>query len=182
MQSATLLTRSGQERHDRTMDVTETMLPGVGMRYEFTTKHGEMMGIIAYRDGKMDLLAYADDDPDESIGMVRLNRVEVETLAEILGAPRITARIADLAKEIPGLVSAHVGIPLDSPYAGKPLGDTHCRTETGASIVAIVRGDRVVSSPQPEEILSANDVLVVIGTESGVEAVQNLMAVTQPWS
>ena len=164
------------------MDVTETMLPGVGMRYEFTTRHGELMGIIAYRDGKMDLLAYEEDDPDEPIGMVRLNRVEVETLAEILGAPRITARIADLAKEIPGLVSAHVGIPIHSPFAGKTLGDTHCRTETGASIVAIVRGDRVVSAPQPDELLSADDVLVVIGTESGVEAVQQLIGVTQSWS
>jgi TrkA domain protein len=160
------------------MDVTETMLPGVGMRYEFTTEHGELMGIIAYRNGKMDLLAYEDDDPDQAIGMVRMNRVEVETLAELLGAPRITARIADLAKEIPGLVSAHLGIQPNSPFAGKELGETHCRTETGASVVAIVRGDRVVSSPQPEEVLLADDVLVVIGTESGVDAVQDLLSVT----
>ena len=39
------------------MDIDETMLPGVGIRYEFTTRHGDRMGLIAYRDGKVDLLA-----------------------------------------------------------------------------------------------------------------------------
>jgi TrkA domain protein len=157
------------------MDVTEIMLPGVGMRYEFTTKHGERMGLIAYRDGRMDLVAYADDDPDECIGMVRLDRYEVEAVAEIMGAPRITSRVADLTKEIPGLVSAQIDVPPGSRFAGKPLGDTKCRTRTGTSIVAVVRGDHVVSSPQPEDILLADDVLVVIGTESGVDAVRMLV-------
>lgn len=157
------------------MDVTEIMLPGVGMRYEFETKHGERMGLIAYRDGRMDLVAYSDDDPDECIGMVRLDRFEVETMAEIMGAPRITSRVADLTKEIPGLVSAQIDVLPESRYVGKSLGDTKCRTRTGTSIVAIVRGDHVLSSPQPEDVLQAGDVLVVIGTETGVDAVRVLV-------
>lgn len=157
------------------MDVTETMLPGVGMRYEFTTANGERMAVISYRDGHMDLVAYDDEDPDESIGMVRLARTEVETVAEILGAPRITSRVADLTKEVPGLVSAHIELPADSTYVDGPLGETKCRTRTGTSIVAIVRDDHVLSSPQPEDVLKSGDTLVAIGSEEGIDALRVLL-------
>ncbi|MCH9816523.1 MAG: cation:proton antiporter regulatory subunit [Actinomycetia bacterium] len=158
------------------MDVNETMLPGVGMRYEFNTVKGERFGMIAYRDGRMDLVSYSDDDPDECISMVRLDRTEVETVAEIMGAPRITARIADLTREIPGLVSAQIEVPPNSPYIGEELGETRCRTRTGASIVAMVRGTKVVSSPTPQERLAVGDVLVVIGTETGIDEVRKLIS------
>lgn len=157
------------------MDIDETMLPGVGIRYEFTTKHGDRLGLIAYRDGKVDLLRYDPADPDISQVLARMNRLEVEGVAELLGAPRIAERFADLTKEIPGLLTEQVAIGPDSPYAGHLLGDTRCRTRTGASIVAIVRGEDVISSPAPEERLFAGDRLVVIGTEDGVAEVQELL-------
>lgn len=62
-----------------------------------------------------------------------------------------------------------------SRYDGRPLGDTKARTRTGASIVAIVRGEQVLASPGPAELLSAGDVLVVIGTDDGITAVRQLV-------
>ncbi|GAA1382809.1 cation:proton antiporter regulatory subunit [Catellatospora chokoriensis] len=62
-----------------------------------------------------------------------------------------------------------------SPYAGRRLGDTRARTLTGASIVAVVRGDSVVASPRPDETLRAGDVLVVIGTHEGIAGVQSII-------
>ena len=46
---------------------------------------------------------------------------------------------------------------------------------TGASIVAIVRGDDVIASPSPDELLLAGDRLVVIGTADGVAEVRELL-------
>ncbi|HPZ95803.1 MAG TPA: TrkA C-terminal domain-containing protein, partial [Mycobacterium sp.] len=60
-------------------------------------------------------------------------------------------------------------------YAGRPLGDTRARTRTGASVVALVRGDKVVASPGPDEVLRAADVLVVIGTADGIAGVRHLI-------
>ena len=60
-------------------------------------------------------------------------------------------------------------------FAGRPLGDTKARTRTGASIVAIVRGEEVLASPGPEETLRPSDVLVVIGTEDGIAGVRQLV-------
>ena len=162
-------------RHHVLVDVTETLLPGIGIRYEFTTRKGDRVGIIALRDGAIEVVAYERDDPDTSRPVLRLTEDEADTVAEILGAPRIAERFADLSKEIPGLVAAQVKVPEASPYAGRTLGDTRARTRTGASVVAIVHGEEVVASPPPAEPLHAGDVLVVIGTANGIDGVRAIL-------
>lgn len=157
------------------MDVTEELLPGVGIRYEFTNHEGHRVGIVAERTGDFELVVYLRGDPDEGRPLVRLNSVEAEAVAEILGAPRIAERFADLAKEVPGLVSGQVEVHAASPYAGQPLGRTRAGTRTGASVVAIVRGEQVIASPTPDETLQAGDVLVVIGTREGIAGVGRIV-------
>ncbi|CAM5509578.1 hypothetical protein SBADM41S_10533 [Streptomyces badius] len=41
--------------------------------------------------------------------------------------------------------------------------------------MAIVRGEEVIPVPGPEKVLSAGDVLVVIGTREGIAAVEQLV-------
>ena len=41
--------------------------------------------------------------------------------------------------------------------------------------MAVVRGEQVLASPGPEEVLRPHDVLVVIGTDDGIAAVQQLV-------
>ena len=157
------------------MDVTEVLLPGVGLRYEFTTHEGDRMGVVARRSGDVEVVVYSAQDPDESRSVIRLNREEAETVAEILGAPRMAERFADLTKEVPGLSAGQVVVASDSPFAGRPLGATQARTRTGASIVAIVRGEEVLPSPPPSQILHGGDVLVVIGTHDGIAGVEQIV-------
>jgi TrkA domain protein len=158
------------------MDVKETLLPGVGLRYEFNNADGDRISVIAHRKGDFEMfLCTTPADPDKARKLFRLTDREAEALAQILGAPRMVESYADLTKEIPGLDAGQVGIGAHSPYAGRPLGDAKARTRTGASIVAIVRDDQVIASPGPGEILSANDVLVVIGTADGIAAVRHLI-------
>jgi len=158
------------------MDVNEVLLPGVGVRYEFTNSDGDIIGIVARRSGDFDLVVYEASDPDEARPAFRLNPDEAEALAQILGAPRIAERFADLTKEIPGLGAAQVEIRPGSPFVDRPLGETRARTRTGASVVAVVRGDDVIASPGPGETLRAGDVLVVIGTSEGIAGVGSIAA------
>lgn len=151
------------------MDLQETLLPGVGVRYELTTGSGQVLGIVVQRDGGAEIAVYDAHDPDRARGMFRLEPEEVDAVAEVLGAPRLTQRFADLSREVPGLRSARMTVRAESRFAGRPLGDTRARTLTGCSIVAIVRDADVVTSPTPEELLRAGDVLVVIGSGSGLE-------------
>ncbi len=157
------------------MEVTEVLLPGVGVRYDFTTGRGERFSMVARRSGDVEFMTYADD-PDAPVPLWRLDVEEAEVIAELLGAPRIAERFANLTKEIPGLGAGQVPVTGSSPYAGRPLGDTRARTLTGASVVAVVRGDTVVASPRPDEILRAGDVLVVIGTHEGITGVQSIIS------
>ncbi|MET9831384.1 cation:proton antiporter regulatory subunit [Streptomyces sp. NPDC006385] len=157
------------------MDVTEVLLPGVGLRYEFTNHEGERIGIVAERTGEFELVVYSGGDPDEGRPVMRLNSEEADAVAEILGAPRIAERFADLTKEVPGLLAGQIEVRSASPYAGQMLGRTRARTRTGASIVAVVRGEDVIASPTPDEVLRAGDVLVVIGTREGIAGVDEII-------
>lgn len=164
-----------ERRDDERMDVTEVLLPGVGLRYEFTNYEGDRVGIVAGRTRYFELVVYPGGDPDEARPVVRLNSEEADTVAEILGAPRIAERFADLTKEVPGLLSGQVDVRAGSPYVDQPLGRTRARTRTGASIVAIVRGEDVIASPAPDRVLRAGDVLVVIGTRDGIAGVEQIV-------
>ncbi len=157
------------------MDVKEVLLPGVGLRYEFASHEGDRIGIIARRSGDFEIVLYGPEDPDQARPVFRLTDEEADTVAQILGAPRIAERFTELTREIPGLETGQVRIRPESPFVGRPLGDTRARTRTGASIVAIVRNEQVLASPGPSEILRADDVLIVIGTEDGIAGVQQIV-------
>ncbi|MCH0565776.1 MULTISPECIES: cation:proton antiporter regulatory subunit [unclassified Streptomyces] len=157
------------------MDVNEVLLPGVGLRYEFVNRDGDRIGVVVRRSGDFELVVYEGADPDEARAVLRLTEEEADTLAEILGAPRIAERFADLTKEVPGLSAGQIEVRADTPFAGRPLGDTRARTRTGASIVAVVRGEEVIPSPGPDRVLLPGDVLVVIGTHDGIAAVEQIV-------
>jgi K+:H+ antiporter subunit KhtT len=157
------------------VEVNEVLLPGVGLRYEFVNADGVRIGVVARRTGEFELVGYADADPDACVLLFRLTTEEADTLAEILGAPRITERFADLTREVPGLSAGQVAVAVGSPHAGRPLSHTRARTRTGASIVAIVRGEHVIASPTPAEVLRADDILVVIGTDTGIAGVRAII-------
>lgn len=162
--------------HHVRMDVNETLLPGIGIRYEFAIEFGIRVGLIVRRDGRVELVVYDTADPDVCTEVMSLTPTEAATLADLLGAPRIAERFADLTREIPGLMAARLEVPEGSRYAGRTLGDTRARTLTGASIVAVVRRDSVVTSPLPTQQFQAGDVLVVIGAQDAIDKVRQILA------
>jgi len=56
-----------------------------------------------------------------------------------------------------------IEVPEGSALAGRTLGDLEVRKETGASIVAVVRGDEATPNPGPHFVLHAGDLLSVLG-------------------
>jgi TrkA domain protein len=157
------------------MDVVETLLPGVGRRYEFTLDDGQRLCIVSTRDDRYVVSTFDRTDPDVGRTLFELEEEEAVTMAEILGAPRIAVKLADLSREVPGLSSEQVEIAADSRFDGQSLGDTQLRTRTGASVVALVRDDRVMASPQPSQDLAAGDVLVIIGTTEGIDKARAIL-------
>jgi Trk K+ transport system NAD-binding subunit len=53
---------------------------------------------------------------------------------------------------------------LNRALAGKPLHDLRIREETGCSIIAIKRNERMMINPEPATVLEKGDELILIGT------------------
>jgi len=158
------------------MDVERTALPGLGLKHVFTTARGRRVGVVSHHTGRRDLVVYDIHDPDTAAETIVLTPDEANGLAELLGTLRIVERLAELARQVEGLVSRQVPIEPGSPYDGRPRGDTQARTRTGASIVAVVRGGEVIASPRPDFRFTAGDVVVVVGTGEGTDAVAEIIA------
>ena len=67
-----------------------------------------------------------------------------------------------------------IKLPENSPLAGKKIGDLEVRTRTGASIVAVVRGEGVTANPGPEVALASGDTIGVLGTADQRAAIRDL--------
>jgi TrkA domain protein len=153
------------------MDVERVNLPGIGMQHAIITSRGRRLGVVSHHTGRRDLVVYDKDDPDSAVVSVALTIEEANALAELLGTARIVERLADLRRQVEGLVTVQIVMADGSPFVGRTLGDTAARTRTGASIVAVVRDRQVYASPRPDFRFVAGDVVVVVGTAEGTAAV-----------
>ncbi|SOC53651.1 hypothetical protein SAMN05660748_0010 [Blastococcus aggregatus] len=69
------------------MEVEQTPLPGVGIRYDFATAYGRRLGLLVHRDERVDLVVYAENDPDIVAESVTLQPQERAVLVELLALP-----------------------------------------------------------------------------------------------
>lgn len=155
-------------------EVTETRLPGVGVRHEFTTSSGERVGVVSSRGGQREIVVYNRDDPDACSSMLRLDADDTQTLAELLGAVHIAEALVALQR-VHGIALDWFTIPVGSPAVGRTIGDGRYRTQTGASIVAVVRGDTSVPAPGPDFAFEPEDSAVAVGTPEGLARLRELL-------
>ncbi|MEU6559200.1 cation:proton antiporter regulatory subunit [Nocardia nova] len=151
------------------MNVDVTQLPGIGVRKDFEARSGRRIGVVTHRDGGIDLIVSKRDDPDDCAAQVPLSVDEAAVLANLLGAPQLVEKLKDDHRDLPGITTRQLPIGDDSPYSGRPLGDTRIRTRTKASIVAVMRAGQIYPSPGPDFVLVAADLLVVVGTPQGLD-------------
>jgi TrkA domain protein len=64
-------------------EIREVKLPGLGLRYEFTTHEGKRVGVVSHRSGRKELYFADPGDPDAFKRMLGLSDEDARTLAEI---------------------------------------------------------------------------------------------------
>ncbi len=157
--------------------VERTALPGIGVRHDILTAAGRRVGVISRKGGgKRDLLVADVDDPDQTLVQLALTDEESDILAELLGSSVILSRLSQLTDEVDGVYTEQIALPAGSPYAQRRLGDTAARTRTGASIVAVIRGRSVLPSPGPEFAFAGGDVVVAVGTRTGLDRLSAILS------
>ncbi|MET9439355.1 TrkA C-terminal domain-containing protein [Streptomyces sp. NPDC006610] len=148
--------------------LSSTPLPGIGVRYDLTTRERRRVSVVAHRDGSRTLNAYRQDDPDACALSVRLTAGETAALIDAMMPTHHSPNL--LSTTSLGLVAERVELAASSHWNGRLLGETRMRTATGASIVAVLRRAEAIPSPAPDFRLAGGDTLIVIGTREGVEA------------
>jgi TrkA domain protein len=156
-------------------DVDETVLPGVGIRHEFTTSDGERVGVLVHRGGRRELLVYDQPDPDSCSTPLHLSTDDARTLAELLGASQVSEAVTAVQQQIEGLSIEWLEVSEQSAAIGATLAEGEYRTRTGTSIVAVLRGDLTIPAPGPDLALEVGDLVVAVGTTQGLTQLRSLL-------
>lgn len=156
-------------------EVTETQLPGVGVRLEFTTAGGTVVGVITHRTGRRELLVYDRADPDRCLAQIVLDGDDARTLAELLGASRVNEALTAVQQRIEGLAIEWLAVEPSSPFVGRTIAEGAFRTQTGASIVAVIKDETTIPAPGPEHRFVGGETIVAVGTDEGLAALDRLL-------
>lgn len=154
--------------------VTETQLPGVGVRHEFSTDAGERVAVLSHRTGRREIALYDRADPDSCTTVLHLNPDDTRTLADLLGGGPMSEAAAGVQR-LAGVAIDWVPITAGSGHAGSTIGDARLRTRTGSSVVAVIRGDETIPAPGPETVLAADDLVVAVGTPEGLRQLRDML-------
>lgn len=100
-----------------------------------------------------------------------LRKLKAELHRLTLERDALSGRIAELIDQITDLSDRfrhsdrlrtyEISLTAESHILGKSIGALQFRQETGATIVAIRRGEQVLLSPEPQTVLQEGDILVV---------------------
>lgn len=156
-------------------EVTETQLPGVGVRYEFQTAEHDHVGVVHHHSGRREIVVYDRKDPDVARSVLEISADDSRTLSDLLGGNQVSEALAAVQQRIEGLTLEWVEVDEGSSMADHSIGEGELRTRTGASVVAVIRGDTSVPAPGPEYVLTPGDVVVAVGTADGLELLRQAL-------
>jgi len=146
------------------VDLRETRLPGVGVKYAFRTARGGRLSVIIHNDGQREIYFYRRSDDDEPTAVIELHDDEARQLGAIIGGAYERPKIVEeLELALGELQIEWVPVPDTSPAIGRSLADCGLRARTGVTVIAILREPEPISGAQPEDVIERGDTLVAVG-------------------
>jgi TrkA domain protein len=157
------------------MKIKTSELPGVGKRYSFDIGEGGQLVLILHHEGHREIYHFKTPDEDEPDFSIKLTDEEARGISSILLGvdyqPVSDDRIELLLKNVR---MDWIKVQPNSCIANRTIIESQIRTRTGATVVAIQRGDRVIGSPDVKERILPGDVLMTIGTRDQTKSLDNL--------
>jgi voltage-gated potassium channel len=101
-----------------------------------------------------------------------------QEMATLMLKPTVSAFLDIVSRHGgPDLRFEEIEITRTCPQAGRTIRDTRVRHETGALIVALQKADGTFdTTPDPDAVLEIGDVLIAVGTEQELRALEELFA------
>lgn len=156
------------------MRVLETQLPGVGTRYRLSFPEGSSFTVLLHNDGRRKTYWSGEEDGD-SEPLFEVTESQARKIAEIFDGTYFDPVPEDVETVFEEARIRWVAVPASSPVVGGTIRKRDIRTKTGASIIAIQRGEKTISNPSPDTELRADDVLVVTGSADAHDALERLL-------
>jgi TrkA domain protein len=146
------------------VELRETRLPGVGVKYGFRMDDGGRLAIILHNDGRREIYYFRHETDDEPRAVIRLDDDEARQLGAVIGGAYERPKIVDdLEMALGELLVEWVPVPDTSPAIGRTLAECAFRARTGITIVAILREPEPVAGAQPSDVIQEGDTLVTVG-------------------
>lgn len=156
-------------------EIVETRLPGVGIRHEFITQHGERLGVITHHSGRRELIVCGAHDPDVCRDVVRLEECDVRALTEILGQSQVIESVNDMQLSMQGLTIDWLPVSANAPCASCTLYDVEHADASPGTIVAVVRDGKTIAAPPSSFELEPGDTAVAVGTPEAIKVLSKLL-------
>jgi TrkA domain protein len=161
------------------VDLRETRLPGIGVKYGFRLASGGRLTIILHNDGLRELYWFRHDDDEEPQAVIRLDDDEARQLGAIVGGAYERPKIVEeLEMALGELLIEWAPVPDDSPAIGRTLAECGFRAKTGITVIAILREPEPVTGAQPDDRIQQGDTLVTVGKAGQYAAFRRLLAGT----
>ena len=146
------------------IDLRETRLPGVGVKYGFRTTGGSRLAVILHNDGEREIYYYRRPDDDEPSAVIHLHDDEARQLGAVIGGAYERPKIVEeLEMALGELTIEWVPVPDSSPAIGHTLAECGFRARTGITVIAILRQPEPISGAQPHHTIERGDTLVTVG-------------------
>jgi TrkA domain protein len=146
------------------VDLRETRLPGVGVKYTLRTAQGGRLAVILHVDGQREIYYYERATDDEPKAVIELHDDEARQLGAVIGGAYERPRIVEeLEMALGELQIEWIPVPETSPAIGRTLAECGLRARTGVTVIAILREPESVSGAQPGDVIKEGDTLVAVG-------------------
>ena len=146
------------------VDLRETRLPGVGVKYTLRLAQGGRLAVILHMDGQREIYHYARASDDEPSAVIELHDDEARQLGAVIGGAYERPRIVEeLEMALGELQIEWIPVPDTSPAIGLTLAECGLRARTGVTVIAILREPEPVSGAQPGDVIQKGDTLVAVG-------------------
>jgi voltage-gated potassium channel len=130
----------------------------------------------------------SDEDAEKKLKLAGADRVVLpyatagRTMASLVLKPHVTAFLDAVTTATgPDLHLSEIEVSDACAQAGKTIRDIRVRHETGAIIIALRKKDGTFdTTPEPDVVVEAGDVLVGVGTTDELQRLEDLFAPVEP--
>jgi TrkA domain protein len=159
------------------LELKETRLPGVGVKWSLATARGSRVTVIQHNDGDREVYVHRRARDEDPAVVLELHDDEARQLGALLGGAYERPRIVEELEMALGEFQIEwIKVPPGSWANGRSLAEVALRKRTGGvTVVAILRESESIAGAQPEDVMLDGDTIVVVGQAGQFAAARKLI-------